>query len=115
MAVGTVAMMVIAVVTMVLTDPVLAAIGLMVFPLAIVSNLVFQRFQSPLMTRVQALRAELSEIAHESFDGALVIKSLGREAEETDRVAAKATTLRDTSIKARSDERRVGKKCRSRR
>ena len=80
MAVGTVAMMVIAVVQMMLTDPVLAAIGLMVFPLVICSNLVFQRFQSPLMTRVQALRAELSEIAHESFDGAMVVKSLGREA-----------------------------------
>ena len=100
MAVGTVAMMVIAVVTMVLTDPVLAAIGLMVFPLVILSNLVFQRFQSPLMTRVQALRAELSEIAHESFDGAMVVKSLGREAQETERFAAKAHTLRDTSIRA---------------
>ena len=71
---------------MLLTDVVLAVVGLLVFPLVIVSNLVFQRFQSPLMTRVQALRAELSEIAHESFDGALVVKSLGREGEETDAV-----------------------------
>src|SRR4051812_16481814 len=100
MAVGTVAMMVIAVAQMLLTDLVLAAVGLLVFPLVIASNLVFQRFQSPLMTRVQALRAELSEIAHESFEGALVIKSLGREREETERFAAKAKTLRDTSIRA---------------
>ena len=100
MAVGTIAMMVIAVGQMLLTDVILAVVGLMVFPLVIVSNLVFQRFQSPLMTRVQALRAELSEVAHESFDGALVVKSLGRETEETDRFARKAETLRDTSIKA---------------
>ena len=100
MAVGTVAMMVIAVVQMLLTDVVLALIGLLVFPLVIVSNLVFQRFQSPLMTRVQALRGELSEVAHESFDGALVVKSLGREAEETERFWAKARLLRDTSIRA---------------
>jgi ABC-type multidrug transport system fused ATPase/permease subunit len=100
MAIGTVAMMVIAVAQMVLTDVVLAGVGLLVFPLVILSNLVFQRFQSPLMTRVQALRAELSEIAHESFDGALVVKSLGREAQETERFAAKAQTLRDTSIRA---------------
>lgn len=100
MAVGTVAMMVIAVVQMLLTDAALALVGLLVFPLVIVCNLVFQRFQSPLMTRVQALRAELSEIAHESFDGALVVKSLGREAEETARFAAKAVALRDTSIRA---------------
>jgi ABC-type multidrug transport system fused ATPase/permease subunit len=52
------------------------------------------------MTRVQALRAELSEIAHESFDGALVVKSLGREPQETERFAAKTRTLRDTSIRA---------------
>ncbi len=100
MAVGTVAMMVIAVAQMLFTDVVLAAVGLMVFPLVIASNLVFQRFQSPLMTRVQALRAELSEIAHESFDGALVVKSLGREPEETARFEAKARVLRDTSIRA---------------
>jgi ABC-type multidrug transport system fused ATPase/permease subunit len=100
MAVGTIAMMVIAVGQMLLTDVVLALVGLLVFPLVILSNLVFQRIQSPLMTRVQALRAEVSEVAHESFDGALVVKSLGRESEETDRFAHKAEQLRDTSIKA---------------
>ena len=31
------------------------------------------------MTRAQQLRAEVSEIAHESFDGALIVKTLGRE------------------------------------
>src|SRR3712207_6827595 len=56
--------------------------------------------KAPLMTRIQALRAELSEIAHESFDGALVVKALGREAEETERFAAKARTLRDHSIRS---------------
>jgi ABC-type multidrug transport system fused ATPase/permease subunit len=100
MAVGTVAMMAIAVLQMLLTDLVLAAVGMLVFPLVVLSNLVFQRFQSPLVTRQQALRAELSEIAHESFDGALVVKSLGREGEETARFAAKARALRDTSVRA---------------
>lgn len=100
MAVGTVAMMVIAVVQMLLVDLLLAFVGLLVFPLVVIANLVYQRYQSPLMTRAQVLRAELSEIAHESFDGALVVKSLGREEEETARFAAKAEALRDTSIKA---------------
>jgi ATP-binding cassette, subfamily B, bacterial len=100
MAVGTLAMMAVAIVQMVATDAVLALVGLAVFPLVICANLVYQRFQSPLMTRVQALRAELSEIAHESFDGALVIKALGREAQETERFADKARTLRDSSIRA---------------
>ena len=100
MAVGTVAMMVIAVGQMFFTDVVLAVVGVLVFPVVIATNVVYQRLQSPLMTRAQALRAELSEVAHESFDGALVVKSLGRESEETARFAHKAHQLRDVNVRA---------------
>ncbi len=100
MAVGTIAMMVIAVAQMLFTDVVMAAVGLLVFPLVVVVNLVFQRISSPIFTRIQALRAELSEIAHESFDGAMVVKTLGRESQETDRFAAKARQLREEGILA---------------
>ncbi len=100
MAVGTVAMIVIAAAQMLLTDVVLALMGLSVFPLVVLSNLVFQHYQSPLMTRAQALRAQLSEVAHESFDGAMVVKSLGRESEETVRFAHTARRLRDTATRA---------------
>ena len=100
MAVGTLAMMLIAVVQMLLADVVLALVGLLVFPLIIVANIVFQRIQSPLMTRAQALRAEVSEVAHESFDGALVVKTLGREQEETERFAERAHALRDVAVRA---------------
>jgi len=100
MAVGTLAMMVIAVVQMIFTDLAMAVVGLLVFPLVMVVNVVFQRMSSPIFTRIQALRAELSEIAHESFDGAMVVKTLGRETEETARFAAKARVLRDEGIRA---------------
>ncbi|MEP9380890.1 ABC transporter transmembrane domain-containing protein [Nocardioides cheoyonin] len=100
MAVGTIAMMVIAVVEMFLADVVLALVGMLVFPAVIAANLAYQRLSSPLMTRAQQLRAELSEVAHESFDGALVVKTLGRETEETDRFAAKARALRDVNTRA---------------
>ena len=100
MAVGTVAMMVIAVVQMLVADLVMALVGLLVFPLVIVANIAYQRLQSPLMTRAQALRAEVSEVAHESFDGALVVKTLGREVEETERFAERAYALRDVSVQA---------------
>ena len=52
------------------------------------------------MTHAQQLRAEVSEIAHESFDGAMVVKTLGREGEETRRFAARAEELRDVNIRA---------------
>ncbi|SFC03694.1 ABC-type multidrug transport system, ATPase and permease component [Nocardioides terrae] len=100
MAVGTVVMMVVAVIQMLVADVVLAGVGLLVFPAVVTANLVYQRFSSPLMTRAQQLRAELSEVAHESFDGALVVKTLGREQEETDRFGRKARELRDVNIRA---------------
>ncbi|WP_241153918.1 ABC transporter ATP-binding protein [Nocardioides pantholopis] len=100
MAVGTLAMMVIAVAQMLLADLVLAVVGLLVFPAVVLANLAYQRLASPLMTRAQQLRAELSEIAHESFDGAMVVKTLGREAEETRRFEAVAHELRDVNTRA---------------
>jgi ABC-type multidrug transport system fused ATPase/permease subunit len=100
MAVGTLAMMVIAVVQMFVADVVMALVGLLVFPAVVVANLAYQRLSSPLMTKAQQLRAELSEVAHESFDGAMVVKTLGREGEETARFAAKAQQLRDVNVRA---------------
>lgn len=100
MAVGTIAMMVIAIVQMLLADVVLAIAGLLIFPCVIGVNLAYQRLASPLMTRAQQLRAELSEVAHESFDGAMVVKTLGREREETARFAVKAQELRSVNIRA---------------
>lgn len=99
MAVGTVAMVVIAVAQMLFTDLTMSAVGLLVFPLVTIATLTYQRLSSPLFTRIQALRAELSEVAHESFDGAMVVKTLGRETEETARFAEKAQQLRDLGIR----------------
>jgi ABC-type multidrug transport system fused ATPase/permease subunit len=100
MALGTVVMMVIAIIQMLLADVVMATVGLLVFPAVVVANLFYQRLASPLMTHAQGLRAEVSEIAHESFDGAMVVKTLGRETEETNRFRAKVHELRDVNIKA---------------
>ena len=90
MAVGVLVMLVVAGVALVLTDPVLSLVGFLVFPAIFVLNVVYQRRLSPLATRAQQLRAEVSGVAHESFDGALVVKTLGREAEETERFAGSA-------------------------
>src|SRR4051812_29280065 len=100
MAVGVLAMMAIAVVQMFLADVVMALVGLLVFPAVILANLAYQRRASPLMTKAQQLRAELSEVAHESFDGAMVVKTLGREGQETERFADMAHQLRDVNIRA---------------
>ncbi len=98
MAFGVVVMLVFGAVQMFLVDPFLAAIGMTVFPALFVVNLAFQRIMSPKVTRVQQLRAEVSEVAHESFEAALVVKSLGREDQEAARFTAKTHELRDANI-----------------
>ena len=51
---------------------------------------------------VQHQRGEVSEIAHESVDGALTVKALGREGDETERFGAAADDLRDKLIHVNS-------------
>ncbi|TFV87574.1 ABC transporter ATP-binding protein [Blastococcus sp. CT_GayMR16] len=94
-ACGALVMIAITVVALFLTDPLIAVVGLVVFPLVFLVNVVYSQVMSPRMQRAQQLRAEVSEIAHESFDAALVVKTLGREADETQRFEARAQELRD--------------------
>ncbi len=98
MAIGVVVMLVFGAIQMFLVDPFLAAIGMTVFPGLFVANLAFQRVMSPKVTRAQQLRADVSEVAHESFEAALVVKSLGREDQEAARFAEITHTLRDANI-----------------
>ncbi|WP_307856459.1 ABC transporter ATP-binding protein [Catenulispora pinistramenti] len=100
MSLGVLIMMVAALVSMVLTDPVLAIVGFLLFPAIIVLNTVYQRFAAPRLAAAQEMRAGVAEIAHESFDGGLVVKTLGREDVETARFAVAADQLRDANIAA---------------
>ncbi|WBB67312.1 ABC transporter ATP-binding protein [Micromonospora sp. WMMD812] len=97
-AVGTLVMLVGAVVSLFVTDWALALVGLAVFPALFALNVVYSRRMAPRQARAQRLRAEVSGIAHESFDGALVVKTMGREAQETARFAGRAGELRDALI-----------------
>src|SRR3954465_7636521 len=97
-ACGALVMIAITAVALVVTDPLLALVGLVVFPLVFAVNVVYSQVMSPRMQRAQQLRAEVSEIAHESFDAALVVKTLGRETAETERFAARAQELRDSLV-----------------
>ncbi|WP_020387198.1 ABC transporter ATP-binding protein [Kribbella catacumbae] len=98
MAIGVLAMLAFATAAMFAADVWLALVGCLVFPLVFIANVIFQRTLQPLATRAQELRADVSEVAHESFDGALVVKTLGREAAETERFRKPTNALRDANI-----------------
>ncbi len=97
-AVGAIVMLVAAVVSLFLVDWVLALVGIGLFPLLFGVNVLYSRSVSGRVTRAQQLRAEVSAVAHESFDGALVVKAMGREEAETRRFAERVTQLRDAMI-----------------
>ncbi|HET7476786.1 MAG TPA: ABC transporter ATP-binding protein [Dermatophilaceae bacterium] len=98
MALGVLVMLAVGVVQMVVVDVVLAVIGLTVFPLLFAVNAAFQRVMSPRVTLSQQLRAEVSEVAHESFEAAMVVKALGREEHEAARFVEVAGRLRDANV-----------------
>ncbi|MEJ5944719.1 ABC transporter ATP-binding protein [Pseudokineococcus basanitobsidens] len=98
MALGVVVMAVVAAVAMVAADPVLAVVGLLTIPAMAVANIAYQRAMSPRVVRAQALRGEVSATAHESFDGAVVVKTLGREGAETRRFGGAADRLRAANV-----------------
>lgn len=98
-ALGVVVMIAAAAVALLRTDGWLAVAALVVLPLAVLANLVFQRRMTPAITRAQQLRAEVADVAHESFEAAALVKSLGTEAREDARFADRAAALRDANVR----------------
>ncbi|WP_433302732.1 ABC transporter ATP-binding protein [Actinoplanes sp. CA-030573] len=97
-AVGTIVMVVAAVAALFFTDWVLALVGVALFPALFGLNVVYSRYMSPRQIRAQRMRAKVSAVAHESFDGALVVKTMGREEDESRRFGVFVTELRDALI-----------------
>ncbi|MBX6750271.1 MAG: ABC transporter ATP-binding protein [Micromonosporaceae bacterium] len=98
LAVGTLFMLVVAVGGLFLVDWAFGLVAVALFPVLFGLNAAFSRRMAPRVARAQALRAQVSAVAHESFDGALVVKTMGREAAETDRFAARTRQLRDAMV-----------------
>jgi ABC-type multidrug transport system fused ATPase/permease subunit len=98
MAFGATLMLLITGVLLLLTDPFLAAIGFSVGPILGAANWYYQRKMRHAATVAQQARADVSEVAHESFDAALVVKTMGREAAEATKFRGISEDLRDKLI-----------------
>ncbi|MBD8077664.1 ABC transporter ATP-binding protein [Cellulosimicrobium arenosum] len=98
-ALGVVVMIGVAAVMLFRADVWLACAALVVIPLAIAANVVFQRYMSPAITRAQQLRAEVADVAHESFEAALLVSSLGTQDREEARFAGRTDTLRAANVR----------------
>jgi ABC-type multidrug transport system fused ATPase/permease subunit len=93
-SIGVVALVIISLVSLVTADVMFALVALVLFPaLAVLSRHYTNKVNGP-AAQVQARLGEVSAIAHESFDGALAVKTLGLAESEDDRFQAAASRLR---------------------
>jgi len=94
LTIGVAVMVVVALGSLVAIDPVLALAAAGILPgLALLNQWYASRVEAP-QERAQARVGTVSAVAHESFDGALTVKALGREEDEVARLSTAADALR---------------------
>ena len=87
---GVVVIILVSMVQLAIVDPVLLAVALALFPgLAILNDRYTKRVEEP-ASAAQARVGDVSAVAHESFEGALLVKTLGLEEREVGRLRARA-------------------------
>ena len=93
-SVSVLALVIVAIVTLFIIHPLVALLGIVLFPLLVVMSQIYtSRVEAP-SARAQQAVGEVASVAHESFEGALVVKTLGREAAEVERLRRASATLR---------------------
>ena len=86
--------------SLLLVHPLFALVAVVMFPTLTVLNRRFTRAVEEPAAAGQAAVGVLSGIAHESLDGVLVVKTLGREHEEVARFTRAAEDLRKSGVPA---------------
>ncbi len=97
---GTIVMLVASTVWMLLIDVPLGLVAVVVFPLLLATNVVYERSVSVHFTRAQDQLGEFSAGVHESFEGVQLVKSYGAEERETERLAGLADRVRASRLQA---------------
>ena len=98
LSIGVIVLIGLSVVSLALIDPLLMLVGLALFPsLALLNHVYSRRVEDP-AARTQARLGEVSSVAHESFDGVLVVKTLGLENREVARLERAADSLRSARL-----------------
>ena len=97
-SIGLIALVAFALASLIAVDWTYTLIALTQCPTLTVVNRVYTtRVEGP-SARVQRRLGDVSAVAHESFDGALAVKTLGIEARESERFAAASAALREDRL-----------------
>ncbi|MFT6392813.1 MAG: ABC-type multidrug transport system fused ATPase/permease subunit [Ilumatobacter sp.] len=97
---STVVMIVVSTIWLFITDVPLGIVAIIVFPLVVVTNVVYERSVSSHYTRAQEQLGVFSAAVHESFEGVQLVKAYGAQARETTRLAVLADDVRASRVEA---------------
>jgi ABC-type multidrug transport system fused ATPase/permease subunit len=98
MSVGVIVLLLAAVGSLAAVDPLLMLVGLALFPtLGLLNRMYARRIERP-AAQTQDRLGRVAAVAHESFDGALVVKTLGLEQREQARLETEAQALRTARL-----------------
>jgi ATP-binding cassette subfamily B protein len=98
LSLGALVLLLFGAVNLAVLDPMLLGIGLALFPLLFILNRLYTTRVVGPSARAQAHVGEVSSVAHESFEGALVVKLLGLEERESARIRTAAGDLRQERL-----------------
>ena len=99
-ALGTVVMVIVSTIWLMVIDVTIGLVAVVVFPLLVVANVVYERLVSGHFTRAQRQLGEFSAGVHESFEGVQLVKSYGAEERETVRLSGLADQVRVSRVYA---------------
>lgn len=97
---GTLILLLASAIWMLAIDVPLGLVAVVVFPLLLATNVVYEKSVSVYFTRAQDQLGEFSAGVHESFEGVQLVKSYGAEDRETERLAGLADRVRASRVQA---------------
>jgi ATP-binding cassette subfamily B protein len=98
-SIGVLILAVFSLIALLLVDPWIAGVALVLFPSLALLNRAYTNRIRLLVAEVQRCIAAVSAVAHESFDGALVVKTLGLADAESERMRVAADELRHARVR----------------
>ena len=95
---GVLFLIVFAGISLVAIDPWIALVALVLFPLMLIINTGYSRIVKRPMAERQERMGDVTAVAHESFEGVMIVKTLGRGEAELDRFDHAAERLQDRRV-----------------
>lgn len=99
-ATSTVLMIVVSTIWLFVIDIPLGIVAIIVFPIVVATNVVYERSVAAHYTRAQTQLGEFSAGVHESFEGVQLVKAYGAEQRETQRLSELADRVRASRVQA---------------